>query len=109
MAKTLGANGGEGTVMADLKRARTAPTGPSPFRVAAAPLVPTKFMDSRFTAQGEPRASVAPVRLKTLWFNTGTLCNLHCATCYIESSPSNDALVYPHCGRGARSYPGRDR
>jgi uncharacterized Fe-S cluster-containing radical SAM superfamily protein len=32
--------------------------------------------------------------LETLWFNTGTLCNLACATCYIESSPTNDALVY---------------
>jgi sulfatase maturation enzyme AslB (radical SAM superfamily) len=29
-----------------------------------------------------------------LWLNTGTLCNLACATCYIESSPVNDALVY---------------
>ena len=27
-------------------------------------------------------------------FNTGTLCNLTCATCYIESSPTNDALIY---------------
>lgn len=33
-------------------------------------------------------------RLETLWFNTGTLCNLACATCYIESSPTNDALAY---------------
>ena len=32
--------------------------------------------------------------LETLWFNTGTLCNLACKTCYIESSPTNDALVY---------------
>ncbi len=32
--------------------------------------------------------------LDTLWFNTGTLCNLSCATCYIESSPTNDALAY---------------
>ena len=29
-----------------------------------------------------------------MWINTGTLCNLACATCYIESSPTNDALVY---------------
>jgi hypothetical protein len=29
-----------------------------------------------------------------LWFNTGTLCNLTCASCYIESSPTNDALSY---------------
>ncbi|MDP1631139.1 MAG: radical SAM protein [Caulobacter sp.] len=32
--------------------------------------------------------------LQTLWFNTGTLCNLTCLNCYIESSPRNDALVY---------------
>lgn len=32
--------------------------------------------------------------LTTLWFNTGTLCNLACKTCYIESSPRNDSLVY---------------
>ncbi len=32
--------------------------------------------------------------LETLWFNTGTLCNLACASCYIESSPTNDALAY---------------
>ena len=30
--------------------------------------------------------------LDTLWFNTGTLCNLTCANCYIESSPRNDRL-----------------
>jgi MoaA/NifB/PqqE/SkfB family radical SAM enzyme len=29
-----------------------------------------------------------------LWFNTGTLCNLTCRNCYIESSPTNDRLVY---------------
>lgn len=34
-------------------------------------------------------------RLETLWINTGTLCNLACKTCYIQSSPTNDALVYP--------------
>ncbi len=33
-------------------------------------------------------------RLETLWINTGTLCNLACASCYIESSPTNDALAY---------------
>ncbi|QAY79979.1 radical SAM protein [Sphingosinicella sp. BN140058] len=33
-------------------------------------------------------------RLDTLWLNTGTLCNLACTSCYIESSPRNDALVY---------------
>ena len=32
--------------------------------------------------------------LETLWINTGTLCNLTCKNCYIESSPTNDRLVY---------------
>jgi uncharacterized Fe-S cluster-containing radical SAM superfamily protein len=29
-----------------------------------------------------------------VWFNTGTLCNITCANCYIESSPKNDRLAY---------------
>jgi uncharacterized Fe-S cluster-containing radical SAM superfamily protein len=33
-------------------------------------------------------------KLRTLWFNTGTLCNISCRNCYIESSPRNDRLVY---------------
>ena len=53
-----------------------------------------KFSDPYRTARGETRAWVAPDRLHTLWFNTGTLCNLTCRTCYIESSPRNDRLVY---------------
>lgn len=53
-----------------------------------------KFSDPRTTAAGEARASVDFRGLRTLWFNTGTLCNLTCANCYIESSPRNDALVY---------------
>lgn len=53
-----------------------------------------KFKDPRRTADGEERASVPLDRLKTLWFNTGTLCNLACEHCYIESSPRNDRLVY---------------
>lgn len=58
-------------------------------------LVPTaKFVDPDITAKGETRASVAWSGLKTLWFNTGTLCNITCANCYIESSPTNDRLVY---------------
>ncbi|GGI78264.1 hypothetical protein GCM10007973_13730 [Polymorphobacter multimanifer] len=58
------------------------------------PLDPAKFRDPLITAKGEPRAQVALVALETLWFNTGTLCNLACRNCYIESSPTNDALVY---------------
>jgi hypothetical protein len=61
----------------------------------ARPLDPAKFRDPLVTAQGEPRARVALARLETLWINTGTLCNLACRSCYIESSPVNDALVYP--------------
>ena len=58
-------------------------------------LVPTaKFVDPDITAKGEARASVAWAGLKTLWFNAGTLCNITCANCYIESSPTNDRLVY---------------
>ncbi len=53
-----------------------------------------KFADPDWTADGAPRAHVALGALKTLWFNTGTLCNIECENCYILSSPTNDALVY---------------
>ena len=67
----------------------------SPFALAhSAPLDPAKFADPFLTAKGERRASVPLDRLETLWLNTGTLCNLACTSCYIESSPRNDALVY---------------
>lgn len=55
---------------------------------------PTKFRDPALTAAGEPRAVVAFEKMSTLWFNTGTLCNLTCRNCYIESSPTNDKLVF---------------
>ncbi len=58
------------------------------------PLTRGKFADPDITANGQPRASVALDALETLWFNTGTLCNIECANCYIESSPSNDRLAY---------------
>lgn len=57
-------------------------------------LDPQKFRDPEVTAKGEPRARVALSNPQTLWFNTGTLCNITCANCYILSSPTNDALVY---------------
>lgn len=57
-------------------------------------LLPGKFANPLRTATGEDRAYVALQGLSTLWFNTGTLCNLACKSCYIESSPTNDALVY---------------
>ena len=58
----------------------------------ASALRPFEHLDR--TANGEARAFVAFERLETLWFNTGTLCNIECANCYIESSPTNERLVY---------------
>jgi organic radical activating enzyme len=57
-------------------------------------LDPAKFKDPDVTAKGERRATVALTRFETLWFNTGTLCNIACTNCYIESSPTNDRLTY---------------
>lgn len=56
--------------------------------------LPPKYSDPYLTATGEARAWVALRGLETLWFNTGTLCNIACRHCYIESSPRNDTLVY---------------
>lgn len=53
-----------------------------------------KFQNRLVTADGQKRASVSLSNPETLWFNTGTLCNIECVNCYIESSPTNDALVY---------------
>jgi len=62
---------------------------------ASAPaLAKEKFRDPDVTARGERRAKVSLKALGTLWFNTGTLCNLACLNCYIESSPRNDRLAY---------------
>jgi Radical SAM superfamily/4Fe-4S single cluster domain len=58
----------------------------------AAPL--RKFTDPDWTAKGERRASVPLARLETLWINTGSLCNIACVNCYIESTPRNDRLAY---------------
>ncbi len=53
-----------------------------------------KFDDLECTVDGTRRARVALRGLQTLWVNTGTLCNLACASCYIESSPRNDSLAF---------------
>jgi len=66
----------------------------APLAMAARPLDPAKFRDPAVTATGERRAAVALTALRTLWINTGTLCNITCRNCYIESSPKNDALSY---------------
>jgi uncharacterized Fe-S cluster-containing radical SAM superfamily protein len=55
---------------------------------------PGKFEDPDLTATGKARAFVSLTRLRTLWFNTGSLCNITCKNCYIESSPRNDRLAY---------------
>jgi predicted phosphodiesterase len=67
---------------------------PANNRDATLKLDPHKFRDPSITATGERRASVALGQLKTLWFNTGTLCNIACRNCYIESGPKNDRLIY---------------
>jgi uncharacterized Fe-S cluster-containing radical SAM superfamily protein len=53
-----------------------------------------KFRDPDWTAAGERRAQVPLDALQTLWINTGSLCNIECRNCYIESSPENDRLAY---------------
>src|SRR5262249_28277014 len=54
------------------------------------PEIHLAFVDRK----GEPRASIRLRALEALWFNTGTLCNVTCTNCYIQSSPRNDRLVY---------------
>ncbi len=65
---------------------------------AKACLDAARFRDPDRTAKGEKRAFVALEQVETLWFNTGTLCNIECANCYIESSPANDRLAYLAAG-----------
>ena len=72
----------------------TEPLARSPFAPGGRVLDPAKFRDPLITADGSPRASVALGELATLWFNTGTLCNITCLNCYIDSSPTNDTLAY---------------
>ncbi|MEP3655666.1 MAG: radical SAM protein [Litorimonas sp.] len=55
---------------------------------------PEKFKNPDVTAKGERRASVFFKTLKTLWLNSGSLCNIECANCYIKSSPTADHFVY---------------
>jgi hypothetical protein len=60
----------------------------------AACLDRAKFQHPLIKAKGEDRAHVVLRGLDTLWFNTGTLCNLACSSCYIEPSPRNDRLAW---------------
>ncbi len=63
-----------------------------------------KFQDPDFTVDGGRRARVRLNRLETLWINTGTLCNLACSNCYIESSPRNDRIAYIRAGEAAAYF-----
>lgn len=55
---------------------------------------PEKFQHPKITAKGETRATVSLTRLETLWFNTGSLCNIECVNCYMQSGPKKDDLAY---------------
>ena len=94
----------DAALMASRSKSRNAPQGPSPFAVEAEALPEGKFTDPDITADGSPRAQVPLLELETLWLCTGTLCNLACATCYIESSPTNDALIYLTADHAARYF-----
>ena len=50
--------------------------------------------DSRFQVDDDAPARVELAALETLWINTGSLCNLACAACFMESTPRNDSLAY---------------
>ena len=62
--------------------------------IAPSPTRDSKFKDPITTLDGAKRAHVELKALRTLWINTGTLCNLTCESCYIDSSPRNDRLAY---------------
>ncbi|MAT87723.1 MAG: hypothetical protein CL532_04120 [Aestuariivita sp.] len=51
-----------------------------------------KFNLSETTLEGSHRAYVNFEGLETLWFNTGTLCNITCQNWYIKSSPQNTGV-----------------
>lgn len=70
--------------------------------IVAKPEASAKFVDPARTAKGEERAFIGLEHLATLWFNTGTLCNIACLNCYIESSPGNDRLGYITAAEVAR-------
>ncbi|MBA4783936.1 MAG: radical SAM protein [Rhizobiales bacterium] len=82
--------------MEHLTPART--TADSENSVQADQAGPRKFTNPFVTATGEARGHVDLARLETLWINTGTLCNIECKNCYIESSPKNDRLAYISLG-----------
>ena len=77
-----------------LSWAKTAPCATWPEALQPLGIAADKFKNPHLTAKGERRATVGLAALETLWINTGTLCNLSCSSCYIESTPRNDRLSY---------------
>ncbi len=67
---------------------------PDPISSTSVPMDLAKFQDPLLTAKGEERAVVSLTQLHTVWFNTGSLCNITCNNCYMDSSPTNDKLEY---------------
>ena len=56
--------------------------------------IDVKFSDPVTTLDGSKRASVDFSKWKTLLSNSGTLCNIVCANCYIKGSPTNYDMLY---------------
>ena len=63
-----------------------------------------KFRDPDWTAAGEARAVVPLEALRTLWINTGSLCNIECRNCYIEVEPG-ERQARLHDARRGRFLP----
>ena len=61
----------------------------------ARPLDRAKFRDPLRTARAMPAPRSRCSGSRRCGSTPARLCNLACKTCYIESSPTNDALVYP--------------
>ena len=93
-------------VAADRQRARALVlyTGP----MLPVLLDPAKFKDALVTAKGEQRAHVALRTLETLWFNTGTLCNLTCQQLLHRILAAQRSPGLSH-GRRGRRLSRRDR
>jgi hypothetical protein len=49
-------------------------------------------LENRRIEEASPVVSLE--RIETLWVNTGTLCNLSCTKCFMDSTPVNDSLSY---------------
>ncbi len=60
------------------------------------PAAERQFTGVRLEARhiAEPAPLQRLETLQTLWVNTGTLCNLACTQCFMESTPGNDSLAY---------------